>query len=58
MIVGKRIKTAFTLNTRGQLTPIGENIFQFKRRRTRSKRNNSSLKGAKSNERRNSGGIR
>ncbi len=50
MIVGKRLKTAFTVNSQGKLSPIGENIFQFKYKKSASKKR-ILTKQEKSNER-------
>ncbi|GEM_PF-6661339 len=58
MIVGKRIKTAFAVNSHGKLSPIGENIFQFKKRKRKSgHKKNVPTKGELLSERGNSRSI-
>ncbi len=60
MIVGKRIKTAFAVNSHGKLSPIGENIFQFEKRKRKRKsgpKKNVPTKGELLSERGNSRSI-
>ena len=69
MILAKRVKKAFAYDSQGRLSPVGENIFQFKRKKVlsdkslkkdKSKSNISENKQQKENEyeSRDSGSLR